>query len=389
MPLDELVDEMALLARRSIVITDTGFQVLSYSKKVSITDSLWQRNVSRGFCSYEFVKEVKKLVPDLSHHETTAPFPVHCGQSEENKLVSAILHEGICIGYVLLLDNLKGLSDDHFFLLPHFSLITAFALRQAPGFDRLFGNVAESILQEYLETGDTDHALQRLAASGVTFPEKCRCLIFLSRPDEVVDEGYVKRVLHKVSCGYPVCPKDDHYVCILPEENYDEKVLQNNEDLKKLFSQIGAGPVITDLKDMPRALKLTLRTCRFCARISQDEAPYLCRYEEFAFSHLINECQDAKLLDDNLHPAISILKNHDREKNTSLLDTLRAFIERNLSIADASEALFIHRNTMNYRLQRIRELTNIDWNSYEDRFRLECSFHIMDAMALAPGQSPI
>ncbi|MBE5905572.1 MAG: hypothetical protein E7277_02100 [Lachnospiraceae bacterium] len=385
--LDALINEMACIANRSIVITDTGFQILSYSKSIPITDAIWLRNIAQGFCSYEFVKEVRKIAPDLSRHKTTTPFPVNCGQSEENKIVSAILHEGICIGYVLLLDNLKGLTEEHFSLLPHFSEITGFCLRQTPGFDRLFGNVAESILYEYLETGNAVHAKERLDASGLSFPERSRCLVFIGNPEEDVEEGYILRLLHQFSNGYPVSSKDDYYVCILPEDSYQTIDFQPNTEFRKLFVQVGIGPLMTDLPHLPRALKLTLRTCRFCIQCKSEGSPVVCRYEDFVFSHLINECPDPALLEDNLHPCIRLLKAHDKEKHTGLLETLRAFIECNLSIADAAEALFIHRNTMNYRLSRIRELTHIDWNQYEERFRLECSFHIMDALALAPTTS--
>lgn len=40
-----------------------------------------------------------------------------------------------------------------------------------------------------------------------------------------------------------------------------------------------------------------------------------------------------------------------------LLETLRTFLEKDMSVADSARALFIHRNTLTYRLDRITELT--------------------------------
>lgn len=43
--------------------------------------------------------------------------------------------------------------------------------------------------------------------------------------------------------------------------------------------------------------------------------------------------------------------------NKELLDTLRVFLEKDMSVADSARALYIHRNTLTYRLDRITEIT--------------------------------
>ena len=63
--------------------------------------------------------------------------------------------------------------------------------------------------------------------------------------------------------------------------------------------------------------------------------------------------------------------------NKELLDTLRVFLEKDMSIADSSRALFIHRNTLTYRLDRITELTG-----YNPR-RLNGAVHLFMALWLS------
>ncbi|MNB83239.1 Carbohydrate diacid regulator [compost metagenome] len=48
------------------------------------------------------------------------------------------------------------------------------------------------------------------------------------------------------------------------------------------------------------------------------------------------------------------------EDTTDLLETLRSFINHNCSVSQTSEALNIHRNTLQYRLKRIESLTGKD-----------------------------
>ncbi|TGE38512.1 PucR family transcriptional regulator [Desulfosporosinus fructosivorans] len=62
--------------------------------------------------------------------------------------------------------------------------------------------------------------------------------------------------------------------------------------------------------------------------------------------------------------------------NKELLETLRVFLEKEMSVADSSRALFIHRNTLTYRLDRITELTG-----YNPR-RLNGAVHLYMALWL-------
>lgn len=63
--------------------------------------------------------------------------------------------------------------------------------------------------------------------------------------------------------------------------------------------------------------------------------------------------------------------------NKELLETLRIFLEKDMSLAESSRALFIHRNTLTYRLDRITELTG-----YNPR-RLNGAVHLFMALWLS------
>lgn len=55
-----------------------------------------------------------------------------------------------------------------------------------------------------------------------------------------------------------------------------------------------------------------------------------------------------------------------------MLETLSCFLDNNLSVTEASKQLFIHRNTLLYRLKKFQEQTGLDLKSFRDAhsFRL-------------------
>lgn len=56
--------------------------------------------------------------------------------------------------------------------------------------------------------------------------------------------------------------------------------------------------------------------------------------------------------------------------NEFLLETLQGFFDNNLSITQTAKALFIHRNTLLYRLERIKKVTGLDPKKFDDAVQL-------------------
>jgi DNA-binding PucR family transcriptional regulator len=54
------------------------------------------------------------------------------------------------------------------------------------------------------------------------------------------------------------------------------------------------------------------------------------------------------------------LVEHDRERRRDLLRTLRALFSARGNASEAADRMFLHRNSMLYRLERIQKLTGLD-----------------------------
>jgi purine catabolism regulator len=59
-----------------------------------------------------------------------------------------------------------------------------------------------------------------------------------------------------------------------------------------------------------------------------------------------------------------------------LLRTLETYFRHNGNISQAADALFIHRNTLIYRMERIAEITGLDLDNTETRLALQLALRI-------------
>lgn len=82
--------------------------------------------------------------------------------------------------------------------------------------------------------------------------------------------------------------------------------------------------------------------------------------------------------------ALSRLMAYDQQADKELVKTLGAFLDCNGNLTETSERLFIHRNTLKYRLERIRDITQVDLDTAETRLMLHIGLkmqQILDAQA--------
>ncbi|HET6885259.1 MAG TPA: helix-turn-helix domain-containing protein [Rubrobacteraceae bacterium] len=54
------------------------------------------------------------------------------------------------------------------------------------------------------------------------------------------------------------------------------------------------------------------------------------------------------------------LVEHDRERRSDLVRTLQAYFAAGGNASEAADRMFLHRNSLLYRLERIRKLTGLD-----------------------------
>lgn len=85
-----------------------------------------------------------------------------------------------------------------------------------------------------------------------------------------------------------------------------------------------------------------------------------------------------RFFEDFLQPLVV----YDQQNGTELVNTLEQYFHHNYNIQSTANHLFLHRNTLNYRLRRIREILSLDLDNPEDRLCLEMAIKIKNVLEL-------
>ena len=112
---------------------------------------------------------------------------------------------------------------------------------------------------------------------------------------------------------------------------------------------------------------------RFCAESDQHLIPS----GSLALYSLIANLRELDSAATPVPPPLRILLHSDRTRKTCYVETLTAFLRHSQKPLPTCDALHIHRNTLDYRLRRIEELTGLDWGDGDLMFKIYLSLCIM------------
>ena len=108
-------------------------------------------------------------------------------------------------------------------------------------------------------------------------------------------------------------------------------------------------------------------------------------YNDYSVYHYIDLCFESavKLHQyDNAthlcHPGVIAILRHDQKNETDLYNTLRNYLENNCNASLCAKKMFVHRNTINYRINVIEELIGGSLSDSRLRLTIQMSFLVLE-----------
>ncbi len=158
--------------------------------------------------------------------------------------------------------------------------------------------------------------------------------------------------------------------------------LQNELGLE---ATVGIGETVDGLSGL-RASYLKARKALEIGRLFHPEARI------HAYGNLLAERVLASLSPEDASRFAGLLFNRENEKlfNEEMLETIRVFIQRNLNLTDAARDLYIHRNTLVYRLDKVQRACGLDLRSFRDAmtFKMLSDLNTLGSTAGFPAMPP-
>ena len=142
---------------------------------------------------------------------------------------------------------------------------------------------------------------------------------------------------------------------------------------------VGIGTVATHLRDLAKSYK----EAQMAIEVGKvfDTEKYIISYENLGIARLIYQLPTT-LCDMFLKEVFKRGSIESLDQET--LFTIQKFFENNLNVSETSRKLFVHRNTLVYRLEKIKKLTGLDLREFDDAIVFKVALMVNKYLASSP-----
>lgn len=140
--------------------------------------------------------------------------------------------------------------------------------------------------------------------------------------------------------------------------------------------RIGISNKFMSLHQAPTYLRQAREALRNGGFLDAGKSLYF--YCDYALEDMLNSCRDGEnSLENYIHPDVATLHHHDQKNGSNLIETLACYLRYPTQPAKAAEILNIHKNTLYYRLNLIKEISNLDLSNGAQLFAFNCSIKVL------------
>ena len=145
-------------------------------------------------------------------------------------------------------------------------------------------------------------------------------------------------------------------------------------------STIGIGRVYSDALKLHLSYEEARQALVIGAKVWGSGA--VTHFEDLGVYRILHHHPDKAELDTFAEEVLGKLIEYDRKRNTDLVDTLDVLMDCNLNLSVAARRLYLHYNSLRYRLQKIEELIGPFVDDPHLRFNLQFALRIRKARQL-------
>ena len=243
----------------------------------------------------------------------------------------------------------------------------------------------QSLLVAYKERYDKDNFIKNLLLDNLLLVD------IYSRAKKLHIENNIRRIVYLIETNidkdmniveivrsiFPAKTKDfvtavDEHSIILVKELREKETMDEIEKIAKMISDtlstelnvkvyISIGTVVSDLKDVSRSYKEAKMALEVGKIFENDK--YIVNYEKLGIGRLIYQLP-LSLCKMFIKEVLHGLTMDDFDDET--LATVNKFFENNLNVSETSRQLYIHRNTLVYRLDKLQKMSGLDLRNFDD-----------------------
>lgn len=371
-----LIEEAALVLKNPLLVCDTSYHFLGRSDVSKVRDKSWLAGVRRGGWSYELVSLINSLDLDYTgkEHKTQILDSIN-KKSSSRRMIGTLCMDGAHLGYYFILEENTPFDAVEEKTYRQVASILAKSLSAGPSM-RLpgGGRSSEGIMLDLLQNGFDSRSIfqERAGENDIARLGNYRVFCIPVKKggrDMSGNRGFHSLIGHCLPLSWQVRFQDN--VVVLAD--FGSKQHRQPDSLEAFQSFLvqhklcaGFSDSFSDPYDLKRHYEQA-HAAAYLGAAFEDERN-LIPYEEYKVYNLFLNVSDEDMFSQYSTEVVRRIYEYDLKNATDYLETLCCYLGNQCSIQKAADKLFLHRNTVVYRIGKIRELFDLNFEDDQQNY---------------------
>jgi DNA-binding PucR family transcriptional regulator len=293
---------------------------------------------------------------------------------DKGRLITLAQPGNEVLGVIALIDPDRTAGDSEKVALEHANTVLTLELAHLRALGEAELRLRRDLVEELLAGTDAESAQARARALGYDLARPHRVVLVTNGSQRVDHEAFfhaVRRAVRATGVGSLLAARPGG-VAVLCDTDQDWEQFRA-AIIAQTGSQgscrIGVGALCTEAPEFPRSHGQAQLALKMQVATGSSEQATL--FEDLGVYQLLSEIANVGSVEAFIHHWLGTLLDYDATKNAQLVDTLCSYLECGGNYDLTAKALSLHRSTLRYRLQRIRDMSSHDLNDPDTRFNLQ------------------
>lgn len=385
--LKSIINTSSQILGNPLIITDDSFNLLGFSSSTEVNDPIWKNIVDCGYCPYEIVQILKGegFLKQLKTEESPLFLDKGSFSVYIRRLVSEVSINNKIKAYIALLEYHKPLTDIDKHTLKFISSIVAMELAKSDAFERARGEMENELLRDLVKGNIPSESVCENRAKSLDWKLGKlyeTWLISTVETQRIGGEhfGSIQSLITKSIPNSRVSftSKQIIILAIHDDKRMIKKVLDHiAKYCHKNKLRLGIGRPYSSLMDVAKSYKEAERALLLAEMLERGGTVYY--YDNMVVYDMLSCINNKSFFNDRLHKLIA----YDKAQSTDYINTLLKYFECGLNLSKTAEEMYVHRNTIAYRLKKAEEILDCSLENYQSRLQLELSMLYMELKGLS------
>jgi DNA-binding PucR family transcriptional regulator len=292
---------------------------------------------------------------------------------ESGRLVAIVSPAADVLGVLAIIDPGGAAGDKEQIALEHGATVLAMELARLRSIAETELRLRRDLAEELLAGTEEGSALARAQALGYDLERRHRVVVVEGRGRTQDKDSFfnaVRRAARETRVRALLVARGAAVVVISDTDvSWDRFRNAVLADLGGGRCSIGVGGWCDRPSDFPRSHREAQLALKMQHSVRGEDRATC--YDDLGVYRILCEVEDPAAIERFVRQWLGALLDYDDRKQSELVPTLCRYLECGGSYAGSAAALFVHRSTLKYRLQRIREISGHDLTDPDTNFNLQ------------------